>query len=115
MSVSRAARAFSTSVLRNCFSSSWSRAAFPRGLTIFWAGRILFEPTISATRATADRWTVGMPILSISFVSVAPQRVLVPHVEVRMTPDTPSRFRSSAIAAPIFFITSTMLASPVVL
>jgi len=63
----------------------------------------------------AQRWTVGMPILSISFVSVAPQRVLVPQVEVNMTPETPSAFSSLAITSPNFLITSTIFATPVVL
>lgn len=97
------------------FSSSGDRAAFPRGLTIFCAGTILLEPTISATRATADRWVVGMPALSISFASVAPQRVLVPQVEVRITPETPSSLRLSAIFLPKSFMTDTMHVSPVVL
>jgi hypothetical protein len=101
--------------LRRAFSSSGVRAEFPRGLTIFWAGRILFEPTISATRVTAHRWAVGIPALSISFASVAPQRVLVPQVEVRMAPDTPSALRLSAIFLPNPFMTSTMHVSPVVL
>jgi len=43
---------------------------------------------------------VGIPALSISFASVAPQRVLVPQVEVRITPDTPSALRLSAIFLP---------------
>ena len=97
ISVWRTARAFLTRDRRRAFSSSGPRAELPKGLTIFWAGRILLEPTISATRATADKWAVGIPALSISFVSVAPQRVLVPQVEVRMTPETPSYLRFSAI------------------
>lgn len=87
----------------------------PRGLTIFCAGRILLEPTISATRVTAHRWAVGIPALSISFVSVAPQRVLVPQVEVRITPETPSSLRFSAIFLPSSFMTATMHVRPVVL
>ena len=101
--------------LRRFFSSSGPRAALPKGLTIFCAGRILLEPTISATRVTAHRWTVGIPALSISFVSVAPQRVLVPQVEVRITPDTPSALRLSAIFFPRPFMTCTMQVKPVVL
>ncbi len=78
-------------------------------------GRILLEPTIWATGVMAQIWTTGIPIFSISFVSVAPQRVLVPQVEVRITPDTPSAFSSWAICRPSPSITSTMLATPVVL
>ena len=76
---------------------------------------ILLEPTISATAITAESWTAGMPALSISFASVAPQRVLVPQVEVNMTPETPSAFRLSPILCPTFFMMSTILDKPVVL
>lgn len=76
---------------------------------------ILLEPTIWATGITAESCTVGIPTLSISFASVAPQRVLVPQVEVSITPDTPSALRLSAIPRPTFFMISTILAKPVVL
>ena len=82
---------------------------------IFAACMIRFEPTIWATGTIAQMWAVGIPALSSSLVSVAPQRVLVPHVEVRMTPDTPPSLRSSAMASPIFLMVSTILATPVVL
>ena len=45
-------------------------------------------------------WAVGMPRRSISLVIVAPQRVPVPQVEVRMTPCTLSAFRAAAMAFP---------------
>ena len=75
----------------------------------------LFEPTVMATGVMAQMWAVGMPTLSISLASVAPQRVLVPQVDVRMTPDTPSALSSSAIFRPSFCTTSTIQATPVVL
>ena len=88
---------------------------FPTGFTIFSPGRILFDPTICATGTMAQIWAVGIPTFSISFVSVAPQRVLVPQVEVKITPETPAVLSSPAIFSPSFFITSTMQATPVVL
>jgi hypothetical protein len=72
------------------------------------------EPTISATGVMVQTCAVGMPTLSISFVSADPQRVLVPQVEVRMTPSTPAALRSAAIAFPIFLAFSTVVATPVV-
>jgi hypothetical protein len=74
-----------------------------------------FDPTIWATGVIAQTCATGIPTRSISLASVAPQRVLVPQVEVRITPATPSAFSSPAIREPIPFMTSTMLATPVVL
>ena len=96
-------------------SSVRSRASSPTGLTILVAGTIRFEPTVRATGVIEQTWAAGMPTLSISLPSVAPQRVLVPQVEVRMTPDTPSAWSSRAIVSPSFLITSTLEATPVVL
>ncbi len=84
------------------------------GLTIFTPVIILEEPTISATGTIVHTWAVGIPILSISFVSADPQRVLVPQVEVKITPSTPSFSKSAAIACPIFRAVSTGVATPVV-
>ena len=53
-------------------------------------GIILFEPTIMAMEGIEQIWAVGIPARSISLTIAAPQRVLVPQVEVRMTPSTPS-------------------------
>jgi hypothetical protein len=85
---------------RNSFSSSGPRSAFPKGHTIFVPLIILLDPTIVATGRMEQTWAVGIPPRSNSFVSVAPQRVLVPQVEVRITPDTPSALRSAAISCP---------------
>ena len=101
--------------LRNSFSSSGSKSAFPRGLTILLPAMIRLDPTMDATGMMEQIWAVGIPILSISLANVAPQRVLVPHVEVRMAPETPSALRSSAILFPIARMVSTIFATPVVL
>jgi len=76
---------------------------------------ILLDPTIKATGMIEQTWAVGMPARSSSLANVAPQRVLVPQVEVRITPDTPLTLSSSAIVCPILLIVSTMFATPVVL
>lgn len=73
-------------------------------------GTVLIEPTIWATDRMEQMCAVGMPALSNSLVSAAPQRLLVPHVEVRIAPWTPSAFNSPAMPRPIFFTFSRMLA-----
>ncbi len=100
--------------LRSAFSSFLPMLSFPRGLMILCAGTILQEPIDCANEAKAHRWTVGRPNLSSSQISVAPQRVLVPHVDVKMAPDTPASFNSSAIALPIFFEWAELVATPTV-
>lgn len=54
------------------------------------AGTILLAPTVMEIGVTVQTCTTGMPALSISLTIVAPQRVQVPHVEVRITAPTPS-------------------------
>lgn len=76
---------------------------------------IRLDPTIIATGTMELIWAVGMPAPSNALVNVAPQRVLVPQVDVRITPSTPLRVSSPAMTCPILFIVSTMLATPVVL
>lgn len=46
--------------------------------------KIRLDPTDFAISVTAQIWVTGMPARSISFAIVAPQRVLVPQVEVRI-------------------------------
>ena len=75
-------------------------------------GTIRMDPTIWATEVIEQIWAVGNPARSSSFVSAAPQRVLVPQVDVRIAPWTPSALSSPAMACPIFFTFSSMLAHP---
>ena len=84
------------------------------GLTILIAMTTRLEPTMKATGVIAHTWATGSPTLSISLVSAAPQRVLVPQVEVRITPDTPSDLSSRAMSCPILLAFSTVVATPVV-
>lgn len=47
-------------------------------------GTIRLAPTVSDMGVMLHRCTAGIPARSISFTIVAPQRVSVPHVEVRI-------------------------------
>jgi hypothetical protein len=62
-------------------------------------------PTVFTMSDTAAICTVGMPAFSSSFVIVAPQRVLVPQVEVKMAASTPRLSNSTAISLPSLFET----------
>jgi hypothetical protein len=58
-------------------------------------------PTRSAMLMSAVMVTTGMPTRSISFASVAPLRVPVPHVAVRMAASMLWAFISWATSAPM--------------
>jgi hypothetical protein len=73
-----------------------------------------FAPTIVAIVGSAVTKTVGIPALSISLASVAPQRVPVPQVPERTTASTPDSFSSSAISWPNFVAAATGVPFPVV-
>ena len=71
-------------------------------------------PTRSAMLMSAVMMTTGIPARSISLASVAPLRVPVPHVAVRITASTPCRFMSWAISAPSLVIILILAMFPVV-
>ena len=50
------------------------------------APEIRAAPTVLEMGVTVQTWAAGMPAFSICLMIVAPQRVQVPQVEVRMTP-----------------------------
>ncbi len=50
------------------------------------------EPTSFATGIIVQIWATGILSVSISLLIAAPQRVLDPQVEVRITPVTPAFF-----------------------
>ena len=72
----------------------------PTGWSTLTPGTMRLEPVDSATEMRAATWTAGMPALSISCASAAPQRVLVPQVEVTMAASTPCSRSASAISRP---------------
>jgi hypothetical protein len=65
------------------------------------AGTIRLAPTITATGVIVDTCTVGSPERSNSLAIAAPQRVLVPQVEVRITASTPAARNWAAISRPM--------------
>lgn len=78
------------------------------------AGRILLAPMVLEMGTTVHIWTTGMPTLSISFTIVAPQRVQVPQVDVRITAPTLSSRSFWAISTPNFWELPTEVPVPVV-
>src|SRR5436189_6294497 len=54
------------------------------------ADTMRLAPTITATGVMVETCTVGRPARSSSLAIAAPQRVLVPQVEVRITASTPA-------------------------
>ena len=73
-----------------------------------------FEPTIMAMGVMVDIWLVGIPALSSSFVINAPQRVLVPQVEVKTTASIPSSLIALAMPSPIVLALTKEVATPAV-
>ena len=73
-----------------------------------------FAPIAVAVGGRAVMITAGIPCLSISFSSTAPQRVPVPQVAVRITPETLLVFSSAAIPLPILFEFAIVVPTPVV-
>lgn len=77
-------------------------------------GTIRLPPTVSEMGTMEQACTAVMPERSISLTIVAPQRVQVPQVEVRITACTPSATRTLAICCPYFLAFSTEVALPTV-
>jgi len=63
-------------------------------------GTILGAPTRMASETRLQSSAVGMPARSSSFASVDPQRVPVPHVDVKITAWIPARRSSAAHSTP---------------
>ncbi len=70
------------------------------------------EPTSFATGIMVQICATGMPCRSISLLIAAPQRVLDPQGEGRMTPSTPAAFSRSAIPSPMRVAFSTAACAP---
>jgi hypothetical protein len=73
-----------------------------------------FAPTIVAILGSDVTNTVGIATRSISFASVAPQRVPVPQVPERRTASTPVSLSSAAISLPIRVALATGVPFPIV-
>ncbi len=63
-------------------------------------GTIRLAPTLSESDDKALIVATGIPASSIRVEITAPQREQVPHVEVSITPETPSAMMSAAISSP---------------
>ena len=77
-------------------------------------GTMRLTPSENGIRWSAEYMTVGMPARSSSLTIVAPQRLQVPQVAVKMTARIPSRLSSSASSRPNFCARSSGAALPVV-
>ncbi len=78
------------------------------------AGTILLAPIVSDIGTTVHIWTTAIPALSISFTIVAPQRVQVPHVEVKITASTSSSNNFLENSSPNLLELPTLVPVPVV-
>ena len=94
--VSRASNALETIRRRRAFSWLTGKSGLPSTQVIELPGIIRGTPIISGTGGMADIIATGMPASSIILLTVAPQRLQVPHDDVRMTPVT-SFSRSLAV------------------
>ena len=103
----RICKARKTRSRRNSFSFCGVSSGFPVGLTIPPEAMARSEPTSFATGIMVQICTTGICSRSISLLIAAPQRVLEPQVEVRMTPVTPADFNRSAMPWPIRVAFST--------
>ena len=76
-------------------------------------GIILLAPTLCEMGTIEAICTTGMsPESSMALASVAPQRVQVPQVEVRIAAVTSPSLRSRSIASPILTLLSTFVPIP---
>ena len=96
----------------NSFSFSGVNSALPVGLTMPPEAIARSEPTSLATGIMVQICVTGISSFSISLLIAAPQRVLDPHVEVRITPMTPAAFRRCAMFLPIVVAFSTAAWAP---
>ena len=77
-------------------------------------GTIRLAPTVNEMGTTVHMCTTGIPARAISLTIVAPQRVQVPQVEVRITAVTPSATRSLLNSWAYFFEEATAVPFPTV-
>jgi hypothetical protein len=99
---------------RSTRSSAAPRPGSPTGFVTATPRSVRFVPTMVAIVGSAVMNTVGIPARSISLLSVAPQRVPVPQVPVRITAWMPASRRRSAISCPNFAAVATGVELPVV-
>ena len=96
----------------NSFSFWGGRSGLPVGLTMPPDAMARIDPTSFATGIIVHIWATGIASFSISLLIAAPQRVLEPQVDVKITPVTPAAFNFSAIPCPIRVAFSTAACAP---
>ena len=112
--VASAPSALRSWLCRQARSSSGERAGSPIGCGMRPDARIRFAPAACAMEVMAVSSTAGSPARSISFASVAPQRVPVPQVLVTMAACTPSAISCRATALPMAVALVTLVPVPTV-
>lgn len=114
MSVCSASSAMVSKRRRISSSSSGEASGSPSGCGIATPGMMRLAPTVNEIGTMEQTWAVGRPTRSSSLTIVAPQRVQVPQVDVRMTACTPTLIRVAAISSPKRFARATAVALPTV-
>lgn len=102
MLISNACKALTTNSLLISFSKDGDDSGLPNGWVIAIDGTIRFAPVVTAVETKLHNKITGIPALSISFASVAPQRVPVPQVDVNITAETLPSDKCWAISLPNF-------------
>ena len=110
----RFSRALRVRVNRSSISSARGRLGAPRGYFTLVEANIRLTPTEWATGTMLQTCTVGILAFSSSLVITAPQRVLVPQVEVSTAASMLFFLMYSAIALPILRLFSVVVIKPVV-
>ena len=111
-SVCKASKALSTILRLYAVSRSIGSIGFPTGAVNPPPKTIRFAPTLSDMDVNAFICTLGIPTRSNSLQIVAPQRVQVPHVLVKITAPTPSSLIFFAQALPMDSLTATFVPTP---
>jgi len=112
--VASVSSAFFSIDFRHANSSSGERVGSPTGCGMRPDATIRFAPAACAIDVIAVSRAAGRPARSISFASVAPQRVPVPQVLVTIAAWTPSAINCCAIARPIAPAWVTLVPVPTV-
>lgn len=87
----------------------------PNGYGIEIVGTILLEPTVEATGIKLHICTIAKPAFSSVLTIVAPQRVQVPQVEVKIMPSTLASCNNGIISLAILAASASVVPVPTVL
>lgn len=115
ISTVRAVRAVAIRRSRSAYSWSSVKAGSPSRYGTAFPCRIRETPSDSGMVGIAVQRATGIPNRSISFVIVAPQRLQVPQVAVRMAACTWASTNSRAISRPNWRARATGMTLPTVL